>query len=713
MNNILAVGDILCDIKQNTRYRLISISEYTAIICEMDISNLKLYEYETTTLLQLIYDGELQVMHDEDFIFDKENLPESYRKKYEATKGAIGEVLNVYHNRLTELSGKSSKLELYEILKKYSISKSSFWRTLTKYMQSGMRNYTLVDARLFGHNKGLAYNYSVKPGKKSDYFESVGVVLTDEIIGYFEEALKEYRSGRHKNLKSCYDRMNAIHFTKTEMIDGIPSLILLPESQRPTMRQFYYYANKHLTEQEKDAIKTSAQEQRNNKRLITSDSMFDVYGPGDMVEIDACEADVSLVSSFDPNKSIGRPIVYFMVDVFTRVILAVSVAFDNNSILGITNLFLNLADEKQEYCSRFGMGFDNPKIWPSNIIPRRVRVDRGAELKSKAFDRICNELHIEKQIVPGASGSLKGIVEQSFHQMHSKQNAHLEDYGLIEKRYDSDHHKEATLTLEQYTKIVINFVLTHNQEYDKEYPLTKEMIEYGIRPIPALLWDYGIKKNGNPRPISDKNQYLYNLMTPVKAKIDRRGISYKGLYYLPENDSMISREMFKAGTKKVPFEARMDLRDVGHIYYLRGGQLIDASLNKRLTGNADYDGMTFKQYEDYHKLKKQMDAEGRFYNEELAVFNYSVNASVVAGAKKNTYSEVKNMRPAREAEKQAVSHKNRIASKMDSIQMLPRTSEIGDEFDNDISVGEEKLVGKATKDYSNFEEALEDFWENN
>ena len=45
--------------------------------------------------------------------------------------------------------------------------------------------------------------------------------------------------------------------------------------------------------------------------------------------------------------------------------------------------------------------------------------------------------------------------------------------------------------------------------------------------------------------------------------------------------------------------------------------------------------------------------------------------------------------------------------------MLSRTSEIGDEFDNDIPVGEEKLVGKATKDYSNFEEALEDFWENN
>ena len=123
-----------------------------------------------------------------------------------------------------------------------------------------------------------------------------------------------------------------------------------------------------------------------------------------------------------------------MIDVYSRIILAVSVAFDNNSVLGVTNLFLNLSDDKQEYCKKYGMGFDNPKIWPSNIIPRRIRLDRGSEFKSGGFDRICNELGIEKQIVPGASGSLKGIVEQSFHQMHVKQNMHLENYGWIEKR---------------------------------------------------------------------------------------------------------------------------------------------------------------------------------------------------------------------------------------------------------------------------------------
>ena len=130
---------------------------------------------------------------------------------------------------------------------------------------------------------------------------------------------------------------------------------------------------------------------------------------------------------------------YFMIDVYSRIILAVSVAFDNNSILGITNLFLNLADDKQEYCKKYGIEFNDKRLWPSGVIPKRIRVDRGSEFKSYEFDRICNELGIEKQIVSGASGSLKGVVEQAFHQMHAKQNVHLENHGLIEKRYDSLH----------------------------------------------------------------------------------------------------------------------------------------------------------------------------------------------------------------------------------------------------------------------------------
>ncbi len=701
MEQIISVGNIIKDTTTMIRYRVIDIFKDMVSLCEMDISSLKITDHNLEVLINLISDNVLIPESDnDDYVLDTSKLNSSVKEKYENNCCAVHEIVNLFRGNYAVFSSKKPKPELYRILEKYSIPKSNFWRMIVKYFQSGMKDVSLVDSKIYGNSKSSNYHYAQKTGAKTKYTAPSGIIITDEIKSIFDEALKEYRSGRQKTLTGCYNKMNLLHFRRTEMINGTPSITLLPISERPTYKQFVYYANNHISFQEKDAIKTSAQEQRNNKRLITSDSLFDVSGPGDMVEIDACEADVSLVSSFDPNKTIGRPIVYFMIDVYSRMILAVSVAFDNNSYLGVSNLFLNLADDKQDYCNRYGMGFDNKDMWQSNIIPRRLRVDRGSEFKGKEFDRLCNELGIEKQLVPGASGSLKGIVEQSFHQMHSKQNSHLEDYGLIEKRYDSEHHKEATLNIEQYTKMVINFVLTHNQEYDSTYSLTKDMISKKIEPIPCLLWKYGISKYGAPRPITNKQQYFYNLMIPVNAKLNRRGICYKNLYYLTDTDPILLKEMFKAGTKKVPFEARMDMRDIGHIYYLRDGKLIDAPLNRNLTGNADYDGLTMKQYEEYLSAKKQMDAEGKIYNQELAAYNYSVNAAITDGAKKKTYSDAKNMRPTREIEKQSKSHKEKISSriKKEPVKTIPQ-SEIKENAPKD-----------STPQYTDFNDALNDYW---
>lgn len=490
---IFAVGNILSNKYNHTRYRVISILGDTVVLCLMDTSKFELAFFDIEMVTDSINDESIIIEKDEDaIIFDSNVLSKSARKKFETKFKLLQEVVNIYGPSYARLYGKHDKPELKELLNKYDIAKNSFWRLCTRYFQSGMKPYSLLDKKSFGVNKGKTYQYTNKPGQKSKYVES-NIYLDEQTLSRFEEALADYKSGRQKTLRNSFQKMNMKYYTMTELIDGVSSYIFMPESERPTLGQFYYYAQKHLTKEEKDLIKTSAAEQRNNKRLLISDSLKDVYGPADMVEIDACEADVSLISELDPDQAIGRPIVYFMIDVYSRIILAVSVAFDNNSILGITNLFFNLADDKQEYCKKYGIEFNDKRLWPSGVIPKRIRVDRGSEFKSYEFDRICNELGIEKQIVSGASGSLKGVVEQAFHQMHAKQNVHLENHGLIEKRYDSLHHKEASLTIHDYTRMVINFVLAHNQQHLETYPLTKEMIEKNIAPVPAILWEYGSK----------------------------------------------------------------------------------------------------------------------------------------------------------------------------------------------------------------------------
>lgn len=116
--------------------------------------------------------------------------------------------------------------------------------------------------------------------------------------------------------------MMRVYFSSTDVIDGEQTIRLKPESERPTFYQFYYYAHKRLTRKEINRIKTSAEQQRNDHRLLLSDSLDGVKGPGDLVEIDACEVDISLVSEVNPEKTVGRPVVYFMIDVYTRIILA-------------------------------------------------------------------------------------------------------------------------------------------------------------------------------------------------------------------------------------------------------------------------------------------------------------------------------------------------------------------------------------------------------
>lgn len=713
----ISIGDIIKDTDSKIRYRVISILDTEIILCEMDISKFKLYPKNLIMILNLLNDGRLYIENEEPFIFDEDELSEGIRENYIKKRAIMHEVVKCYGPSYLGLLGKSHKSELNSILEEYSYSKQSFWRNCVKYFQSGMKDYSLVDSKAFGINKEKKYNYIKKPGRKPEYFSAIGVVRTKEIEKIFEEMLKEYKSGRHKSVRSVFDKMNNKYFKRIEIKNGVVTQALMEQSERPTLRQLNYYIEKNLTKQERDLIKTSASEQRNDKRLIVSDSLNGVYGPGDMVEIDACEVDISLVSSTDHNKTIGRPIVYFMIDVYTRLILAVSVAFDNNSILGLTNLFINVSDDKKKYCAKYGIKYDNDKIWPSNIIPKRLRADRGSEFKSKEFGRICNELGIEKQLVSGGLGSLKGTVEQSFHEMHSKQNVHIEDFGLIEKRHDSEHHIEATLNIEQYTKMVINFVLTHNQQYNKDYPLTKEMIENKVKPIPALLWEFGIKKYGNPRPIPIIEQYLYTLMTPINAKVSRKGISYKDLYYISKDDKILSQEMFNAGDKKVPFKARMDKRDVSQIYYIRNNKLIVAPLNEELAGNADYKGYTMKQYEDYRKCRKKLNAEGKIHNEELSALNYAINEGIVGDAKKAFYSDKKDMKINREIEKQAVSSEGKISTRLNEKNCIAEESKDSSKVKEDresknISCTESVSNSSKYKDYNSFEDALNDYYRN-
>ncbi len=668
----IAIGDIIEEKTSDKRYRFITLCHDSMILCEMDTSKFNLLQQSYQNVLGLLYNGTLTVVKDEPIIFEPECLPDKMKEDYWNKQKMMNEVLDAYGPDYLALCGRKQKPELEAILEKYSMSKRVFWHICTRYFQSGMQVYTLADSRAYGHNKGMEYAQKKKSGRRPDYFTQIGIPIEDKAKQYMDEALDYYLKGRVRTLYDAFTYMNSLHYH----IEG--STDLLPESRRPTKKQFYYYASKHLTRENVAAAKTSQREVRNDERILTSDSQDGVFGPGDMVEIDACEVDASIVSMLDIDQSVGRPTVYVMSDIATRVILAVSPAFDVNSDRGLFNLFLNLYDDKQEYCRRYGVEFDDPRLWPSNIIPRCVRCDQGSDFMSSRFRDFCIANKIDRQIVPAATGSMKGVIEQEFHQMNMKISPHLEGFGYISKRYDSEHHAEAVLTIEGYTQMLINFVLNHNQHAMENYPMTKDMIQKDVSPIPALLWQYGIDKYGPPEPIQNPENYLFSLMKPVKAKITRRGITYDGLVYKPYNDPVLEEEMFRAGKKGVPFQARIDERCIDALYYVRDGKLYRAPLNDRIQGNTDYQYATLYTWNQYRKLVGDKKAHDRIQNEDEDASYFVVQQLTVQNAtsKKTNYSSDKNMRPARTIEKERTAAENRIEQRlpedmMDDSSALP------------------------------------------
>lgn len=662
---------------EQTQYRVIGYRAGLFSLCEMNTKKLTIFLLPSKDLVKWATEGAARV--------EKSNssnilLPDLKDENYLKKQALMQFIMQEYGPLYEKLYGKTTKTNLKKTMEDLGIQRDAAWRAIRRFLQSGLDMAAIVDGRSLRSGKRNPYKYSKKTGHPTMNALGKGVPLTDEIRTYFDEAIKDFLIGRAKTKKDAYMTMIEKHFINEEKTPTGIRVSVLPDNLRPTLKQFLNYTRVRVPQEEIDKAKTSAREQRNNKRLLLSDNLQGVMGPGDLWEVDECEIDLSLVSVENPSVTVGRPIVYVMIDVYTRMIVAYSVAFDNNSVLGITNCFLNLLDDKQELCNRFGIQI-GANEWPSKILPLRLRSDYGAEYISHAMDTICCKLGVAKELVSPATGSLKGQVEQLFHQIHAAQNSLLEGKGLIEKRYDSNHHQEAILNIQEFEAVLLTYIVGHNRKYMEKYPLTKDMRQQNVEPCPIDLWKYGVSLNGSPRPITNEVMFRHSLLLPVKASVGRAGITFKGLFYINLQDEALLRDMYLASThgKKKLESACIDPRNIGHLYYIREGKLMTASLNYKKTGMKEYEGMTLSEYNALHNKKKDDDAIGRETNLQMDIAIRDRQAKIVSEAQKRHLSpSTENLRANRAAEKKARAQQMPIIPKEETVietaavQSLPK-----------------------------------------
>jgi hypothetical protein len=162
-----------------------------------------------------------------------------------------------------------------------------------------------------------------KPGAKPKSIGTVGKALTDADHSNFERAIRKYYLNQQKRSpKSTYEKLLQ-EFYATLSEDA--KLKLLEPSELPSLRQFQYWYSKNRDIAAESKKRNGERDFDLNKRAVTGKYEYGLIGPGAQFQVDATIGDVYLVSRFDRSDIVGRPIIYFIIDAFSRMAVGMGV----------------------------------------------------------------------------------------------------------------------------------------------------------------------------------------------------------------------------------------------------------------------------------------------------------------------------------------------------------------------------------------------------
>src|SRR5699024_7094811 len=141
-------------------------------------------------------------------------------------------------------------------------------------------------------------------------------------------------------------------------------------------------------------------------------------GPGTRFQIDATIADIYLVSSLDVNKVIGRPVIYAVLDVYSRIITGLYVVLAGPSWIGAMMALDTMVADKVDFCKQYGIDI-TPEQWPTHHLPAIIIAYRG-EIKGYSVNNLINNINIKIENTTDYRVDLKGIVERKFRTFNGK-----------------------------------------------------------------------------------------------------------------------------------------------------------------------------------------------------------------------------------------------------------------------------------------------------
>jgi len=349
---------------------------------------------------------------------------------------------------------------------------------------------------------------------------------------HIEEILKaRYLKSEAITLAACHLEMLIAEYWYVDS-EGVERLKL--DGDAPSIQQFRRVAKQLFPAEAVLRARKGDAEYELNHRAKLGSLQVETYTVGDCYEIDSTIADVFLVSSKNRGAIIGKPTLYLVVDRKSWLMVGFYIGLENSSWSAAMQAILSISEDKEALCQRHGIRYD-PADWPAHMVfPKTFVADRGPEMQGESSAQIADGLNVTILNLPSKRADRKPHVECGFKLIHQPIRSEVPGYeppANVAKRQGKHYERDACLTLEEFTKIILASIIRFNRIPRDGYVLSAEQVLDGFQPNPVDIWNAEIRRRAGALSRYSEERVRFSLLPKDEASVTRDGICLNDCYY--------------------------------------------------------------------------------------------------------------------------------------------------------------------------------------
>jgi hypothetical protein len=411
---------------------------------------------------------------------------------------------------------------------------------LRRFWQRGLTKNALLSDHPNCGAPGKERNSSldIKRGRPRLYGDLPGLNITEDIRKTFQLSVDRYYASNPKFSKQGAYNAMLKDFFQCQRIDVDTGLLVhynadaYKDSGVPSLDQYLYWLKRDFLAPVLKRKRMGAVAYDKDCRGLLGTATASEWGPGSRFQIDATIADVYLVSRMNRNRIVGRPVIYVVIDVFSRLITGIYIGLENASWRGAMMALANTAENKVDFCSRAGRKITED-LWPACHLPATLLGD-GGEIESSLIDALARNFGITIETAAPYRADWKGVVERRFHLLQATYKPYVPGYIEVDfkARGGTDYRYDAVLDIHQFLRIIIECVLFFNNSHElKKYDRDRDVAADGVPAIPVDLWEWGVEHRSGALRRFAHQEVQFQLMPTGTASVTEHGILFKGSYY--------------------------------------------------------------------------------------------------------------------------------------------------------------------------------------